>query len=161
MAENKLLGIYLNDHLAGATAGLELAKRALSNNSGTEYGRFVERLTRAIDEDRRALAGLMDRLGIPENRGKQAAAWVAEKAGRLKLNGQLTGYSPLSRLVEIEGLALGVEGKASLWRSLRQVAGSDPRIEIAELETLLARAEQQRDELERHRLEAAALALSR
>ena len=40
-------------------------------------------------------------------------AWSAEKFGRLKLNGQLSGYSPLSRLEELEILALVAEGKSN------------------------------------------------
>ena len=31
-----LLTIYLNDHLAGATAGVELARRAAGENKGSE-----------------------------------------------------------------------------------------------------------------------------
>ena len=64
-------------------------------------------------------------------------------------------------MVELETLALGVEGKASLWRSLLQVQGDYPELEEFDLPTLLARAESQRDRAEQHRQEAAAKALAR
>jgi hypothetical protein len=82
-----------------------------------------------------------------------------EKIGRLKLNGQLRGYSPLSRLLELEGLALGIEGKLALWRSLRQVAGEEPRLAPVDFDGLVQRAKAQLDELEAQRLRAAATAL--
>lgn len=155
----KLLSIYLNDHLAGATAGVELAKRALSNNEGTAYGTFLAELTRDVEEDRTTLKDLIERLGFADDRVKQTAAWVAEKVGRLKLNGQLTGYSPLSRLVELEGLRLGVEGKLCLWRTLSDVADQDPRLAVSDFDELVRRAETQIDGLEKYRLEAANEAL--
>ena len=159
-SHEKFLAIYLNDHLAGAIGGSELAKRTAQNNEGTEFGPPLEQLATDIDEDRKALESLMERLGIRKDVLKDAAAWMAEKVGRLKLNGQLTGYSELSRLVELEGLALGVEGKMSLWRNLGEVIDRYPSIEPGEVEGLRSRAEAQREQLEELRLKAAALALS-
>jgi hypothetical protein len=152
---DKLLSIYLNDHLAGAIAGGELAKRAAGANEGTPLGTFLARLQQEIDEDREALENLMDGLGIKKSAVKGAGAWLFEKAGRLKLNGQLTGYSDLSRLVELEGLSLGVEGKLSLWRSLHEVRDRYPALAFVDLEELIERAERQRGELEGFRRDAA------
>ena len=98
MADNKYLTIYLNDHFAGSTIGLELAKRARGSNEGTPLGAFLERLVTEIEEDRETLKRLMDEVGAKRDPLKAGGAWAAEKLGRLKLNGQLTGYSPLSRL---------------------------------------------------------------
>jgi len=100
----------------------------------------------------------MQRLGIGADRAKAAIAWTAEKLGRLKLNGRLTGYSPLSRLEELEILSLGVEGKLALWQALGHAL--DHGIPEAELETLIKRARSQRRRLERQRLEAASAALA-
>lgn len=148
----KLLGIYLNDHLAGSTAGIELVKRACSQNQGTDYGRFLAELTKEIDEDRAAFVEIMDRLGIRRDPAKVAGGWVLEKMGRLKLNGQLRGYSPLSRVVELEGLALGVTGKLAGWKALRLLADGEPALDAAALERLIERAERQQRGLEEHRL---------
>jgi hypothetical protein len=80
-----------------------------------------------------------------------------EKLGRLKLNGRLTGYSPLSRLLELETLHLGITGKRELWRALERALGND--VPGFEFEELARRAERQAAEVEEHRL-AAASALS-
>lgn len=160
MTNDKLLRIYLNDHLAASKGGLELCKRALSNNEGTPFSKPLERLASEIEEERRELVGLLDRVGGNPDAVKQGAAWVAEKAGRIKLNGQLTGYSPLSRLVEIEGLAVGIEAKLSMWRALRRLADVDPRIPSQVLEGLIESGERQRDDMEKCRLEAADIAFA-
>jgi hypothetical protein len=150
---SRYLPIYLNDHLAGATVGLELARRAERENTGTEVGAFLHELATEIEQDRETLLQLMQRLGIPASRAKVAGARVAEKLGRLKLNGQLRGYSPLSRLVELEGLAAGIEGKRALWLALGEV--DHPRLAETDLGALAERARSQRERLEPHRLAAA------
>lgn len=154
------LSIYLNDHLAGSSVGLDLARRTASENEGNSYGRVLTEVAEEIAEDREALTDVMDRLSVRHDRVKVAGAWAAEKLGRLKLNGSLVSYSPLSRLEEIEGLALGVEGKLSLWRSLKITHGDDPRLRGVDLDALIARARSQRQRLERQRRKAAKEALS-
>jgi hypothetical protein len=139
----KFLRIYLQDHLAGATGGLELARRARGSNRGTTYGDGFATLADEIEADRRSLESIMDDLGFGADRPKNAVFWIAEKAGRLKPNGQLTGYSPLSRMVEIEGLIAGVNGKRSLWLSLLELAEDEPKLEADRLQRLVERAEQQ------------------
>ena len=160
MPDHKLLAIYLNDHYAGSTAGLELARRLRGNNEGTEFEPFLKRLVAEIEEDREALADLMQRVDVSRDRLKVTFGWVAEKAGRLKLNGSLFSYSPLSRMIEFEGLALGVEGKLSLWRALQSTIGTDRRVKPVGLPGLIERALAQREELEVHRLRAAELAFA-
>src|SRR2546423_12504088 len=115
---SKRLSIYLNDHLAGAIAATELARRSANANRGTPLGGALERLVTELEEDREALHATMRQLGASVDQTKVAAAWVAEKMGRFKLNGSLVSYSPLSRLEELEILALGVEGKLLLWQAL-------------------------------------------
>ena len=158
--DDKLLAIYLNDHHAGSTAGTELARRCLKSNRGSTYEGFLIDLVRDIEEDKAELEKIMETLGIAGDKLKQAGAWAAERIGRLKLNGQLTGYSPLSRLWELEGLKLGVTGKLSLWTALKQVADHDPRLAVTDFDKLIQRAEQQREAIESHRLLAAAEALT-
>ncbi len=152
------LGIYLNDHYAASVAAAQLAHRAAHSNRGTRYGEGLSILAAEIDEDRQALKLIMQRVGVRADRAKAAVAWSAEKLGRLKLNGQLTGYSPLSRLEELEILSLGVEGKLAMWKALGRAA--DHRVPEAELQALIERALTQRRRLERQRLDAASEALS-
>ena len=153
--DDRLLGIYLNDHLAGATGGLELARRLVSRNRGTEYEERLSTIAEEIREDRDQLLLVMSRFGVVPNPVKTRAAWAAERVGRFKLNGRLLSYSPLSRLEELEAIRLGVEGKQALWRALKETRGADPRLEGVDLQQLMARAERQGDELEAMRLSAA------
>jgi hypothetical protein len=141
--DRKLLRIYLQDHLAGSTGGAELARRARASNEGTPYGEPLAKLADDIEADRRSLESLMEDLGFGPDRAKNIGFWVAEKAGRLKLNGQITGYSPLSRVIEVEGLITGVNAKRSLWLTLRDVADSVPELDADRIERLIGRAEQQ------------------
>lgn len=152
--EGKRLRIYLNDHLAGATGGVALARRCLENNRGTRYEAFLAALAEGVETDRQALVDVIFRLGLGRNPTKVLAAHVVERVSRLKLNGQLRGYSPLSRVVEIEGLCAGVEAKRSMWRALRGVTADYPALADLPVDDYIERASRQRDELERHRLDA-------
>jgi hypothetical protein len=147
--QSKLLAIYLNDHLAGATLGAAVARRAtISNRESQAYQAALSSLAEEIREDRVSLLGIMSALKVGTDPVKQALAWGAEKAGRLKLNGHLLSYSPLSRLDELEFLALGVTGKLALWRSLELLAPQEPRLRREQLAELIVRAERQLEELE-------------
>ena len=153
-----LLAIYLNDHLAGATGGVELARRLRASNQGDEdFGPAMAEICVEIEADRATLQQVMERLDIKRDPVKPAAAWVAEKLGRLKLNGRLRGYSPLSRMVELEGLAIGVNGKMRLWTALEHTLGSS--LPGFDFKQLCERAMRQRSAIEELHLEAAVRAL--
>jgi hypothetical protein len=87
----------------------------------------------------------MDELGIPRSRFKPALGWLGEKLGRLKPNGHLRSYSPLSRIVELEFLVLGITGKSRLWALLSELLAGET---ATDLEALIARAERQRSTFE-------------
>ena len=159
MPDTKLLQIYLNDHLGGATAGCELARRALSNNEGTDLGTFLRQLVIDLEEDKATLEELIERLELKKSVFKQSAGWMAEKAGRLKLNGQITGYSNLSRLLELEGLTIGIQGKLSLWENLKTIVDHDSRLATFDLDRMIERARSQQIGVEQYKTAAAATAL--
>jgi hypothetical protein len=138
------LVIYLNDHLMGATAGLELFRRAAGHIPA------VRPLLEEVAEDREALLRILAAVGGQPDQVKVAAGWVGEKLGRLKLNGSLLSRSPLSDVIELESLTLGVHGKLAGWRLLRVL--HDPRLDAAELDRLILRAERQEETLEDIRL---------
>lgn len=154
-----LLRTYLSDHLAGAQGGLALARRCRDNNGANRFGEALAALVPEIERDRDALRDLMRALRAPGSRMKQAAATVAERLGRLKLNGQVVGYSDLSRLVELEAICAGVETKRNLWQALRITLSAEEVPESVDLQALLERAERQRDVLEELRLAAARMAM--
>lgn len=152
----ELLPIYLNDHLAAATGMRELARRSASSNRGGDYFAVLAQIAVEVEEDRESLLRVMAALGVRPDRAKVIGGWAAEKLGRLKLNGRLLGYSPLSRVVEIEALLLGVRGKLALWTVLASLREREPRLAELGIDDLIARAERQAGELEEQRLSAAA-----
>jgi hypothetical protein len=154
--DDTLLGIYLNDHLAGATAGAELASRVAGENRGRPGGEPLRGLAGEIAEDRAALLDLMATLKVPVRHYKVWLGWLGEKAGRLKPNGRILTRSPLSRVIGLEMMRLGIEGKASLWRALRARAETDARLDTTRLDELLDRARRQSDMVEKIRAWAAA-----
>jgi hypothetical protein len=151
-----LLAIYLNDHLAAATGAVELSRRAAGSNRGASCGAFLARLGTEIAADRETLREIMRALEVRVDRLKVLGGWSAEKLGRLKFNGRLVGYSPLSRVVELEMLALGISGKLELWRALEQLSRDNPVLANFDLPRLIGRAQQQLEEVEPHRLRAVA-----
>lgn len=157
-ARHDLLGVYLNDHLAGSTGSLELARR-MAASAEPEFATAVRGLVSEIAEDRSTLLKIMATLGVPVRGYKVFAAWAGEKFGRLKLNGHLLSRSPLSSLEEAEILRLGVEGKAAGWRTLRALASRDSRLEAGHLDELIARADHQSSVLETLRSSIAEQAL--
>jgi hypothetical protein len=158
--DDRFLGIYLNDHLAGATAGSAIARRSARSNRGTRYEDALAEIAKEIGEDHDILRQVMKRFGVQANPGKAIMVLMAERAGRFfKLNGRVLAYSPLSRLEELEALRVGVEGKLALWRTLKETRGADKRLEGIDLDELAKRAERQSVELESLRLKAAREAL--
>jgi hypothetical protein len=153
------LGIYLNDHLAGATFGSALAREIRTRNQDTALGELMRSIAPAIEEDRQALVALMALLRISRNPLKRATTWAAEKASRLKFLGLTSGDGAHADFVALETLSLGVEGKLSLWIALREVAGEHPPLARAPLDELIERARYQRGALERERVLASRRAL--
>jgi hypothetical protein len=135
------LSTYLNDHLAGATAGVELA------------GRIAPDLQSEIDADRDTLLDVMDRLGAGQDQLKAIVAWGAEHARRVRPAWLL--HDGLGRLEELEMLTLGVTGKRAMWEALRHTLAEDPRLAGIDFDVLVARARSQLERLERRRLDAA------
>jgi hypothetical protein len=145
------LAIYLNDHLAGATGGVELARRIAQEHDDAA----LTELAQEIEQDRDSLLRIMAALGVQQDYVKVAAGWLGEKLGRLKLNGRLFTRSPLSSLVELEAMSLGVAGKAAGWQTLRLLSEHDDRLDQAHLDELTARADAQRQRLETLRQQVA------
>lgn len=157
---DKAMDVYLNDHLAGAMLGRDLAEQIRSRNQETPLGELMKSLAPQIEEDRQTLIGLMERMHISKNPAKQAGAWVTEKVTRAKFGGMISGERQLGTFMAVESLALGVLGKLSLWRALAQVAHQHPAIASVDLDELIERAQTQYDLLEHQRLAASRHALS-
>ena len=156
----RLLRVYLQDHYAGATAGLALAERCRRANEDTNLGELLLGLETEIGEDRQSLVAMMARLGYGPHPVKTALGSAGEFVSRLKSNGRLFTYSPTSRVVELEALAAGILTKRNLWRALRVVAGGYPALDAGELERLADRASSQLDRVHAAHVSAAAQAFT-
>ena len=100
---------------------------------------------------------MMARLSVRTDPVKGAVAVAAARLYRLKRNGRLLRRSPLSDVLELEMLVVGITGKRALWTSLRE-AGVVPGDELVRL---VARADDQVGRVEAARRRAARRAFAR
>lgn len=140
-SDRKLLEIYLDDHWAGAAAGRALAHRLYANNRNTEWNDRLLDLANQIDQDHEVLGEIRDALGFEGGKAKRYLAVAGERLGRLKPNGRIVTYSPLSRLLECEALEAGVSAKRGLWAALSEASSAE--LDGYDFGALISRADRQ------------------
>ena len=150
----EVLTTYLNDHLAGSVAALELVDRLTRLCRGTERERIFRTLQAEIEEDQEVLKQLLRAVGGKESKVRKAAAWLSEKIGEAKLELDDTGGGELRLLEALEALGLGIQGKLGLWRALA-VASARPELGRLDFPRLERRAQDQFDRVETLRLQVA------
>jgi hypothetical protein len=153
------IATYLNDHLAGSEAALELLEFIKAEQSGMSMEQFIAELRADIMADRQELEVLMVRLNVSKSRTRKATAWIGEKVTELKLHLDDPTGGPLRLLEALEALALGIHGKWSLWQAMAAAAADAPALQLVDYEGLAKRAEEQRGRVEAARLAAAKEAL--
>jgi hypothetical protein len=151
--------VYLNDHLAGATAGVELVKQAAERHDG-ELGEFFTQLADEITGDYNTLTSLMDQLDAHASGAKEVLAKAGSVASEAKFSGESMDDPSFGTFLTLETLSIGVEGKLCMWKALKVVEGDVPELAAANVDTLIERAQSQRDKIEGKRLEVAGSALS-
>jgi hypothetical protein len=151
------LAVYLQDHLAGAAAAMDLLSTLRDQHAGEELGEFCGRLLVDIRSDHAVLESLAAEVGGGSSVLKEATAWIGAKVGRLKLGRGASDELPT--LEALETLALGILGKRALWDALTVIAPIDSRLAGRDLESLAARADRQHREVEEQRLGVARRAL--
>ncbi|MEO8090957.1 MAG: hypothetical protein ABI703_11730 [Gemmatimonadales bacterium] len=152
------LTTYLNDHLAGSVAAIELVDHLRNLSKGTER-EFFTALQLEIEKDQKVLKELLRGLGGTQSRVRQAAAWLSEKVGEVKLKLDDPGSGDLRILEALETLELGILGKLALWRALGVAADLVPQIRRLDLPGLERRARDQHGRVEAERLRVARAAL--
>ncbi|HZN98745.1 MAG TPA: hypothetical protein VFB61_13510 [Gemmatimonadales bacterium] len=152
------LTTYLNDHLAGSVAALELLGHLLERDPGSGRDDLVQ-IRAEIEEDQQLLQRILSDMGGKESPIRKAAAWLTEKLGQVKLGLDDKGSGELRVLEALEALGLGIQGKLMLWRALEAVSGSVPSLGGIDLQQLQQRAERQFRRVEELRLRAARVAL--
>jgi hypothetical protein len=140
----KFLRLYLDDHLAGATAGMKRAERLADAEAASQDGPVLKTFATDVVTDREALLALMEVLDVQPSPLKTGIAAVGEKLGALKPNGRVVERSPLTTVVELEAMQMAVRGKRSLWETLRGMVPSNCPIDV---DSLIARADDQLDVL--------------
>lgn len=154
---DQYIATYLNDHMAGSVVAIELLEYL---ESAHETMRPIVADIRAdIEADRRELESLMLRQRVTVSRSRKAVAWLAEKMTELKLRVDDSSGGPLRRLEALETVALGIEGKRALWRTLAALAPVRPGLRGVDYESLERRAVEQRRRVETLRMDAARAAL--
>ena len=111
----RLLAVYLNDHLAVAEGALALARRMRSAQRWGEHRALLDAVVGALHQHRAEVGAALAQRSLTPRRYKLVLVRLGELGARLKLNGRVVGPSPLSRLVELDGLALALTGCAQLW----------------------------------------------
>lgn len=162
MAADDALDVYLNDHLAGAAAGVELAEKLAADTEGTPRGPVFAGLLADIQADKGVLDSLLETLGFERHTVKAAGTWVSEKLARVRFAAATRHGHELALLMEMEALHMGVSGKLSLWQCLQAAQPVSPQLgEVAiDLNALMRRAQDQLARLEVERLRAAELAFA-
>jgi hypothetical protein len=149
------LASYLNDHLAGSVGALELLDRLTNIYEGKPLERFFRDLRNEIDADQETLKELIEKLGQKENTVRKAGAWIVEKLSRAKIQPGESCEGEMGLFLALEGLALGITGKRSLWRALATASETAPRLRGPDYPTLEKRAVEQHDRVEAKRLAVA------
>jgi len=145
--ELNLLRIYLRDHEAAAAGGSELFRRCSKSNQGTPYGAELQRLANEVRRARDDLRDICRQFDVSFSKVGRAMAFAGVAVGRLKMNGRILRYSPLSRVIELETMSSGVLSQLRLWESLLQVAEGDTRLDKAALARHVADANDQLETL--------------
>jgi hypothetical protein len=155
---DSLLTIYLRDHHAAGAAGVELAWRIAKENADWTHADALTVIATEIESDRATLSEILLSLGTGPSPVKAVLATAIERLSHLKLNGRTTGYSPLSRVLELETLYAGIVGKRALWRTLAKAKSTRPQLGPYDFAALEARADDQLARVEAIRRDAMALA---
>lgn len=157
MSKNHL-ATYLNDHLAGSVAALDMLEDLAvhSKHLHTE----MLKLRSEIEADRDILSALMLGLEIPQSTIRKAGGWISSYVAQMKLLFDDKATGSLRRLETLEALALGIQGKKGLWHALQAASELDTRLTGISYRDLVQRAVDQHGQVEAWRIAAAKEALT-
>lgn len=152
------LTTYLNDHLGGAQMAVQVLEAMRDQNDDQEFRQFASVLLPEIEADHRTLRHLAEEIGPGPNAIKTVGGWLVEKATRLKLGH--SGSKTFELFESLELLALGIQGKLSLWTALQAASACDVRLQTYDFGSLQQRARQQYATVESQRIKLARTVLS-
>jgi hypothetical protein len=153
------LATYLHDHLAGSSFAVELLEKLTSEFTGTPSGDVARELLEQVQTDRKTLEEVITRIGTTSPDVYDALGWIAERVSRIKLRHD--DPSGIGAFEAFETISLGILGKRALWEALQVRQNTDRRVARPDYDVLIARAEQQFQKANQHRLGLIQSALSR
>lgn len=150
---DKPLEVYLRDHFAGSRLAVDLLRSLRDRHKGEPVSEFADELLEEVEYDRSVLKGLIESVGAGRLGAlKEGLAYASEKLTWLKLRRAAAGG--LGTLESLETIALGIQGKLALWRTLELIK-DDERLTGIDFGRMAARAEDQHARVEKHRLDVA------
>ncbi len=155
MPDHADLRVYVEDHLTGANAVIDLVRSRLDRGDPDPW---LRRFLAELEQERQVLEDLADDL-VAMRLHHRVLGRLATLAARVVLRlEELQHDDALRDLLEFETMRVGLEGKRALWRTL-DLLRDDPVVAKVDVATLDAQAADQVEQVERRRLEAAGTAL--
>lgn len=155
---HKNLSVYLNDHLAGSVAALELLAVLEAELADSKAVVAIASVRSDIETEQQQLKALMQRLEITRSPTRQAVGWLGEKITQLKLRMDDADSGDLRLFEMLEVVTLGIQGKRGMWLALGVAAV--PGFEDVDYEGLVQRSEEQHRQMEALRLATAKIAFT-
>lgn len=150
------LKTYLRDHMAGASAALELIHLMRGHSEIPALNRLLEALLQEVQEDEVTLRTIAHSVGADSSSIKESAAWLNAQFASVKVRAGGTSFGAFEGL---EFLALGILGKLQLWEALQRSPSFSDAPCKPDLASLIRRAEEQHRKVDELRLVLAATAL--
>ena len=146
--KSQSLATYLKDHLSGADLAIQVVRRLASSQPHGEDGALFAYLLEELAEDRDVVRALLLRLGASERSLKRAAGRASGSLLSVAAGG---APGDLSLFRTLEALAIAVQGKRCLWRSLQILSGAPELTQGFSFAELEAKALRQWEAIEQRR----------
>jgi hypothetical protein len=147
-AGRRALAAYLREHLAGADAAIKVVEHLRLTHAGSQEGRLFASLFDEFREEREVVRLLLEQVGASPLSAKRPAGQANAPLLLSASNGE---RGDMSLFRTLESLAIGVQGKRCLWRTLQAVLGDQAIPSARSLAGLEAMAVRQWDAIEERR----------
>jgi hypothetical protein len=144
---------YLREHLSGSDIAIQVVRSLAATYDGTLDGQLLRYLAGEFERDRESVRSLLTQLGASPRSLKRVTGYASGALARTVAGG---APGDLSLLRTFEALAIGVQGKRCMWRTLQGIGagGSADGVTFLELE---ANAVRQWEAIEERRRALAAI----
>ena len=158
---SEALRTYLNDHLAGSVAAVELLDHLLTILADDDRRAVLVTVRKDVEEDQEVLRQILHGVGAHESIIRKAAAWLTEKIGPCKAapgRSLCRGAAPSRGARGCCTRRAGQTGALAVTRLPSRPSG--PNYRQQDFALLQRRAEDQHQKLEALRLRSARVALA-